>query len=58
MATTTYSSPKIAKAFSKQFGEHVKPVKVKMKYEQEVGKFIKKVEAAQKQTVDSQTTFK
>jgi len=58
MSTATYSSPKIVQAFSKQFGEHIKPVKIQMKYEQEVGQFIKKIETAQKLTINSQTTFK
>ncbi len=58
MSTVVYSSPKIAKAFSKQFGENLTKVRVEMKYEKEVGKFIKKVENAQKLTVKSQTTFK
>ena len=58
MSTATYSSPKIAKAFSKQFGKAVKAVRVEMKYKDEIGNFIKKVENAQRLTVNSQTTFK
>lgn len=58
MSTATYSSPKIAKAFSKQFGKDVKAAKVEMKYQNEIGSFIKKVENAQRLTVNSQTTFK
>jgi len=58
MTTATYSSPQIARAFSKQCGDSVKRVKVEMKYTQEVGRFIKRIENAQQQTVNSQTIFK
>lgn len=58
MPATTYSSPKIAKAFSKQFGKDIKAAKVEMKYQNEIGNFIKKVENAQRLTANSQTTFK
>ena len=58
MPTTTFSSPRIAKAFSQQFGKEVKTVKVDMKYEKEVCDFIRRVETAQQLTEKSQTSFK
>jgi hypothetical protein len=55
---TTYSSPKIARELSKQFGNATKSVSVKMQYTQEVGSFIRKVTAAQCKTAGSQQLFK
>jgi hypothetical protein len=58
MSIATYSNSKIAQAFIRQFGKDVKTVRVEMKYKSEIGSFIKKVENAQRLTVNSQTTFK
>jgi hypothetical protein len=54
----TYSSPKIAKELSRQFGNAAQTVKVDMKYTKEIGHFINKVESAQRKTVGSQLAFK
>lgn len=54
----TYSSPKIAKELSKQFGNAAQTVKVDMKYTKEVGHFINKVESAQRKTVGSKLSFR
>jgi len=58
MTTTTYSSPKIARALSKRFGKQTSTVKVEMKYTREIGRFIQKVEAAHQQTANSKLVFK
>ena len=55
---TTYSSPKIARELTKQFGAAREPIKVEMKYTREVGQFIKKVESAQKAAANSKLVFK
>lgn len=57
-STTTYSSPKIAKALSERFGTSRPSFKVEMKYTREVGAFIKKVQAAHRCTNDSKLVFK
>ncbi|GEM_PF-1444835 len=56
--TVTYSSPKIAKEMSRQFGSSAQTVKVEMKYTKEVGHFIHRVESAQRDTVGSKLVFK
>ena len=53
-----YSSPRIAEELSKQFGTSSKPKKVEMKFVEEVGQFIKKVESAQKAAAKSKLRFK
>ena len=56
--TTTYSSPKIARELTKQFGTSGKPIKVEMKFTREIGQFIKKVESAQQAAAKSKLVFK
>lgn len=55
---TLYSSPKIARELRKQFGTSGEPIKVKMKYTREIGRFIKKVESAQRAAAKSKLVFK
>lgn len=55
---TTYSSPKIARELTKQFGTSREPIKVEMKYTREIGLFIKKVESAQRAAANSKLVFK
>jgi len=54
----TYSSPKIARELTKQFGTKGEPVRVKMKFTREIGGFIKKVESAQQAAANSKLVFK
>jgi len=56
--TTTYSSLKIARELTKQFGMLGKPIKVEMKFTREIGQFIKKVESAQQAAAKSKLVFK
>ena len=56
--TTTYSSPKLARELTKQFGTSGKSIKVKMKFTREIGQFIKKVESAQQAATNSKLVFK
>lgn len=58
MSTTTYASPKIAKALRKHFGDKVQTIQVEMKYTREVGAFIRKVESAHRATANSHLVFK
>lgn len=58
MSDTAYTSPKIAEALRKRFGDKVKPIKVEMKYTQEVASFIRRVDAAHKATAKSVLVFK
>ena len=55
---STYSSPKIARELTKQFGTSGNPIKVEMKYTREIGSFIKKVESAQRSAASSKLVFK
>lgn len=54
---TTYSSPKIARELSRKFGNHVKTVKVEMKFTREIGRFVQRVEAAHQRTASSKLVF-
>ena len=54
----TYSSPKIARELTKQFGTKGEPVRVKMRFTREIGGFIKKVESAQRAAPNSKLVFK
>lgn len=58
MTETGYSSPKIAEAFRKRFGDRVKSIKVEMKYTREVSTFIRQAEAAHRATANSRLVFK
>jgi hypothetical protein len=58
MPGSTYSSPKIAQAFRRHFGNKVQTIQVEMKYIREVGSFIRKVEAAHRVTANSKLVFK
>jgi len=55
---TVYSSPKIAAAFQRRYGERMRPIKVEMKYTSEIKTFIRKVGAAHKATLHSELVFK
>ncbi|MEI8246999.1 MAG: hypothetical protein WCI51_14295 [Lentisphaerota bacterium] len=54
----TYSSQKLTRELSKQFGDQVRPVKIEMKYTKEVGAFIRKMEEAHRATANSKLVFK
>ena len=56
--SNTYSSQKLTRELSKQFGDQVRPVKIEMKYTKEVGAFIRKVEEAHRATANSKLVFK
>ena len=55
---TIYSSPKIARELTKQFGTKGEPIRVKMKFTREIGGFIKKVESAQQAATNSRLVFR
>lgn len=55
---TTYASPLIANELRKHFGDKVQSMQVKMKYTQQLGNFIRRVNAAHKATDKSQLVFK
>ncbi len=54
----TYSSPKIARALNKHFGNRTTTVRVTMKHAQTVGRFVQKVEAAQQSAANSKLVFR
>ena len=56
--STTYSSPKIARELTRQFGTSGEPIKVEMKFTHEIGQFIKKIESAQCAAANSKLVFK
>ena len=55
---TFYASPRIASELRKRFGRKVQPMQVEMKYTQQLGSFIRRVNAAHKATDNSQLVFK
>ena len=56
--TPKFTSPKIADAMAKVFGDDVKKVKVDMKFRKEVGKFVLKVDRVHKEAKNSKQIFK
>ena len=56
--TNNYSSPKISRELTKQFGTSGQAIKVEMKFTREIGEFIKKVESAQQAAAESKLVFK
>jgi len=56
--TSKFTSPKIASEMAKVFGSDAKKVKVDIKYRQEVGRFILKVDRAHNDARKSKQTFK
>jgi len=55
---TSYASPRIANELRKRFGSKVQPMQVEMKYTQQLGNFIRRVNAAHKAPDKSQLVFK
>ena len=56
--SNNYSSPKIVKELTKQFGTSREAFRVDMKFTHEIGEFIKKVKSAQKAAENSKLVFK
>lgn len=52
-----FSSPNIAKEMEKKFGNKTETVTVKMKYQKQVGAFVKKIEKAHKNAGKSKLIF-
>ena len=53
-----YSGFKISKELTKKFGTTGKPIQIKMKFVNEIGNFIKRVESAQQAAARSELVFK
>lgn len=53
----TFGSPKIAREMARMFGEQAKTISVEMKYEEEVGSFVRKIEDAHRQAGKSKLVF-
>ena len=57
MEHTTFSSPAIARAMKKIYGSSTKVVKIDMRHEEEVRKYVMKIEEAHKKAAESKLTF-
>jgi len=52
-----FSSPNIAKEMKKRFGNNIEAITVTMKYQKQVGDFVKKIEKAHKKAAKSKLIF-
>lgn len=53
-----FTSPEIAKEMAKLFGDKAKTVPVEIKFAQQAGVFVRKIENAHKQAAKSKLVFK
>jgi len=57
MGQSIFSSPVIAKEMKKIYGSNAKVVKIDMRHENEVRKYVTKIEEAHKKAAQSKLTF-
>lgn len=57
MEHTIFSSPAIAKEMKRIYGNKTKVVKIDMCHEEEVKKYVMKIEEAHKKAAESELTF-
>ena len=57
MEQSTFSSPAIAKEMKKIYGSRAREVKIDMRHEEEVRKYVMKIEEAHKKAAESKLTF-
>lgn len=53
----TFSSPAIAKEMKRVYGSRAEEVKIEMRHEKEVKKYVMKIEEAHRRAADSELTF-
>lgn len=53
-----FGSPDLAKAMKKAFGSKTKAFTLEIKYQREVGDFVRKIEDAHRQAAESKLVFK
>ena len=57
MEQVTFSSPKIAREMKKVYGSNTKVVRIKMRHEEEVKKYVMKIEEAHNKAAKSKLAF-
>ncbi len=57
MEHTTFSSPAIAKEMKRIYGNRTKVVRIDMRHEEEVKKYVMKIEEAYRKAAESELTF-
>jgi hypothetical protein len=58
MKRTTFSSPAIAKAMERVYGNSTKVVKIEMQHAEEVKKYVMEIEEAHKKAANSKLAFR
>jgi mannose/fructose-specific phosphotransferase system component IIA len=58
MEPTTFSSPAIAKEMERIYGKNTKVVKIEMFHEEDVKKYVMKIEEAHKKAAESKLLFR